>query len=153
MLGGCCIGGGGKPSPYLNTEDARSSGFLRALFQFSERTAGKTAKLDCGGVELFGVVGAAGLECGEPATKARELIWRQLDDSFGDFFDFHVRNIHVSDRGRQYISSCLRRAVSNRPMSQGFCCLRGCIGWATSQSSLSFMLCGFTPPNMSCKPS
>ena len=89
-----------KPSPHLNTGDARSSGFLRALFQFSERTAGKTAKLDCGGVELFGVVGAAGLECGEPAAKARELIWRQLDDSFGDFFDFHVRNIHVSDEPR-----------------------------------------------------
>ena len=43
-----------------------------------------------GGVELLGVVAAAGLECGKPAAEAGELIRRQLDDGFGDFFDFHA---------------------------------------------------------------
>jgi hypothetical protein len=36
------------------------------------------------------VVGAARLECDEPAAETGELIRRQLGDSFGDFFDFHV---------------------------------------------------------------
>ena len=36
------------------------------------------------------MIGAACLECGEPATEAGELIRRQLGNSFGDFFDFHV---------------------------------------------------------------
>ena len=36
------------------------------------------------------MVGAAGLECREPAAEAGELIRRELDDGFGDFFDFHV---------------------------------------------------------------
>ena len=40
--------------------------------------------------ELLGVVGAARLECGEPAAEAGELIRRQLGDSFGDLFDFHA---------------------------------------------------------------
>jgi hypothetical protein len=63
---------------------------LRALFEFSERLAGKAAKLGRSGVEFFGVIGAARLPCGEPATKARESIWRQIDDGFGDFFNFHM---------------------------------------------------------------
>ena len=37
------------------------------------------------------MIGSARLECGEPAAEASELIRRQLGDSFGDFFDFHVR--------------------------------------------------------------
>jgi hypothetical protein len=36
------------------------------------------------------VVGAARLECDELAAEAGELIRRQLGNSFGDFFDFHV---------------------------------------------------------------
>jgi hypothetical protein len=36
------------------------------------------------------VIGTARLERGEPAAKAGELIRRQLGNSFGDFFDFHV---------------------------------------------------------------
>jgi hypothetical protein len=36
------------------------------------------------------VIGAARLECSEPAAEAGELIRRQLGNSFGDFFDFHV---------------------------------------------------------------
>jgi len=66
------------------------SRFLRALFQFSKRAAGEATKFGRSGVELLGVVGAARLECDEPAAEAGELIRRQLGDSFGDFFDFHV---------------------------------------------------------------
>jgi hypothetical protein len=64
--------------------------FFRALFQFSKRAAGKAAKFRRSGVQLLGVVGAARLECGEPPAEAGELIRRQLGNSFGDFFDFHV---------------------------------------------------------------
>ena len=41
-------------------------------------------------VESSCVVGAACLECDEPAAEAGELIGWQLGDNFGDFFDFHV---------------------------------------------------------------
>src|ERR1700720_1974143 len=66
------------------------SPFLRALFQFSNRTAGEAAKFGRSGVELLGVVGAARLERDEPAAEAGELIRRQLGNSFDDFFNFHV---------------------------------------------------------------
>ena len=65
------------------------SRFLRALFQFSKRAAGEATKFSRGGVKLLGVVGAARLECGEPAAESGELIRRQLGNSFGDFFNFH----------------------------------------------------------------
>ena len=65
------------------------SRFLRALFQFSKRAAGKATKFGRSGVKLLGVVGAARLECGEPAAESGELIRRQLGNSFGDFFNFH----------------------------------------------------------------
>src|SRR3974377_711091 len=65
------------------------SRFLRALFQFSKRAAGKATKFGRSGVKLLGVVGAARLECGEPAAESGELIRRQLGNSFGNFFDFH----------------------------------------------------------------
>src|ERR1700720_3436873 len=65
------------------------SRFLRALFQFSKRAAGEATKFGRSGVELLGVVGAARLECDEPAAESGELIRRQLGDNFGDFFDFH----------------------------------------------------------------
>ncbi len=65
------------------------SRFLRALFQFSKRAAGEATKFGRSGVELLGVVGAASLECGEPAAESGGLIRRQLGDNFGDFFDFH----------------------------------------------------------------
>ena len=64
--------------------------FLGAFFQFSKGAASEAAKFGRGGVELLGVVGAARLECGEPAAEAGELIRRQLGDSFGDLFDFHA---------------------------------------------------------------
>jgi hypothetical protein len=54
------------------------SRFLRALFQFSERAAGKATKFGRTGVELLGVIGAARLECGEPAAESGELIRRHL---------------------------------------------------------------------------
>jgi hypothetical protein len=46
------------------------SRFLPAIFQFGKRPASEAAKFGCGGVELLGVIGAARLECGEPATEA-----------------------------------------------------------------------------------
>ena len=65
------------------------SRFLRALFQFSKRAASEATKFGRSGVKLLGVVGAARLECGEPAAESGELIRRQLGNSFGDFFNFH----------------------------------------------------------------
>src|ERR1700751_4829776 len=65
------------------------SRFLRALFQFGKRAAGEATKFGRSGVELLGVVGAARLECGEPAAESGELIRRQLGNNFGDFFYFH----------------------------------------------------------------
>ena len=50
------------------------SRFLRALFKFSKRAAGEATKFGRSGVELLGVVGAARLECGEPAAESGELI-------------------------------------------------------------------------------
>ena len=73
------------------------SRFLRALFQFSERAAGKATKFGRSGVELLCMVGAARLECGEPAAKSDELIRRQLGNNFGDFFDFHGAQLTSSN--------------------------------------------------------
>ena len=72
------------------------SRFLRALFQFSKRAAGEATKFGCSGVELFGVVGAICLECGEPAAESGELIRRQFGNNFGDFFDFHGAQYSMS---------------------------------------------------------
>src|SRR6516225_5810960 len=71
------------------------SRFLRALFQFSKRAAGEATKFGRSGVKLLGVVGAARLECGEPAAESGELIRRQLGNSFGDFFDFHGAQLTI----------------------------------------------------------
>ena len=73
------------------------SWFLRALFQFSKRAAGEATKFGRSGVELLGVVGAARLECGEPAAESGELIRRQLGNSFGDFFDFHAAQYSTAE--------------------------------------------------------
>src|SRR5262245_25547053 len=73
------------------------SQFLRALFQFSEHAAGEATKFGRSGVKLLGVVGAARLECGEPAAESGELIRRQLGNSFGDFFDFHGAQLTSSN--------------------------------------------------------
>jgi hypothetical protein len=66
------------------------SRFLRAPIQFSKRAAGETAEFSRSGVEFPSVIGAARLECGEPAAEPGELIWRQVGNRFGDFFNFHV---------------------------------------------------------------
>jgi hypothetical protein len=55
------------------------------------------------------VISAARLECGEPAAEAGELVWRQVGNSFGDFFDFHVA---------QYSTVCFTAAYRDR----------GCVG-------------------------
>jgi hypothetical protein len=73
------------------------SRFLRALFQFSKRAAGEATKFGRSGVEFLGVVGAASLECGEPAAESGELIRRQLGNNFGDFFDFHGAQLTSSN--------------------------------------------------------
>src|SRR4029077_2595111 len=49
----------------------------------------EATKFGRSGVELLGVVGAARIECGEPAAESGELIRRQLGTNFGDFFYFH----------------------------------------------------------------
>ncbi len=51
---------------------------LRALFQLGKRSAGEAAEIGRGGVELFGMIGVAGLERGEPAAEARKFIRWQL---------------------------------------------------------------------------
>ena len=43
------------------------------------------------------MVGAACLECDEPAAEPGELIGRQLGDNFGDFFDFHVAQCSTAE--------------------------------------------------------
>jgi hypothetical protein len=43
------------------------------------------------------VIGAARLECGEPAAEASELIRRQLGNSFSDFFDFPVAQYSTAE--------------------------------------------------------
>ena len=74
----------------ISTRLALTSRFLRALFQFGKRTASEATEFSRSRVELLSVIGAARLECGEPAAESGELIGRQLGDNFGDFFDFHV---------------------------------------------------------------
>ena len=98
------------------------SRFLRALFQFSKRAAGEAAKFGRSGVKLLGVVGAARLECGEPAAESGELIRRQLGNSFGDFFDFHGAQLtfkFVRDKRAQLVFRVSLRAGQSRFQSEG----------------------------------
>src|SRR5262249_51303757 len=74
------------------------SRFLGALFQFSKRGAGEATEFSRSRVELLRVMGAARLECGEPAAEAGELIRRQLSNGFGDFFNFHVAQYSTAER-------------------------------------------------------
>jgi hypothetical protein len=92
-------------------EIGAGSRFLRALFQFSKRAAGDATKFRRSGVEL--VVAAARLECGEPPAEAGKLIWRQLGDSLGDFFDFHVMQYSMSLEDPNRAGSC---SYAGRPM-------------------------------------
>src|ERR1700730_1271099 len=73
------------------------SRFLRAPFQFSKRAAGEAAEFSRSRVKLLSGIGATPLECGEPAAEAGELIRRQLGNSFGDFFDFHVAQYSTAE--------------------------------------------------------
>src|SRR5262249_56706103 len=83
------LSGGAECHTGRLTPGGDDSGFLRALFQFSKRAAGETAEFSRSRVEFLSVIGAARLECGEPAAEPGELIRRQLGNSFGDFFDLH----------------------------------------------------------------
>ena len=87
-------GGNERKEPFAGEDDPdrQSCGLRlpRASCQFSKCAAGEPAKFGRRGVEFLGVIGAPRLECGEPAAKASELIRRQLGNSFGDFFNFHM---------------------------------------------------------------
>jgi hypothetical protein len=74
------------------TKDETPIEFAHCSFarQFSKRAAGEAAEFSRSGVEFLSVIGTARLECDEPAAEAGELIRRQLGNSFGNFFDFHV---------------------------------------------------------------
>jgi hypothetical protein len=67
------------------------------VFSIQKRAAGEAAEFSRSRVELLSVIGAARLECGEPAAEAGELIRRQLGNSFGDFFDFHVAQYSTAE--------------------------------------------------------
>src|SRR5262249_20081830 len=79
--------------------DSRScrSRFPCTPFQFSKGAAREAPQFSRSAVQLLGVIGAARLECGEPAAKASELIRRQLGNSFGDFFDVHVAQYSTAE--------------------------------------------------------
>jgi hypothetical protein len=94
---------------FVNLAADMHSRFLRALFQFSKRAAGEATKSRRSGVEL--VVAAAGLECREPPAEAGKLIWRQLRDSLGNFFDFHVMQYSILLEGS--------RTAGSRPAGAG----------------------------------
>jgi hypothetical protein len=108
------------------------SRFLRALFQFSKRAASEATEFSRSRVELLSVIGAARLECGEPAAEAGELIRRQLGNSFGDFFDFHVAQYSTAEA---WLSD--GKGLGARPdarlLAERVCLLR-CSGYAAHDS-------------------
>jgi hypothetical protein len=75
---------------------------LCALSQFGKSAAGEAAELGRSGIELLGMIGVAGLECGEPAAETGEFIRRQLGNGFGDFFDFHAVKYSAFWLGREH---------------------------------------------------
>jgi hypothetical protein len=89
-------------------------------FQFSKRAAGEATEFSRSRVELLSVIGATRLECGKPAAEAGELIRRQLGNSFGDFFDFHMAQYSTAE-------AWLRDG-------KGGVCLLRCSGYATHDS-------------------
>ena len=95
----------------LGADDSR---FLRALFQFSKCAAGEAAEFSRTRVELLSVIGAARLECGEPAAEAGELIRRQLGNSFGDFFNFHEAQYTWLSDGKGLASRPDARLLADR---------------------------------------
>jgi hypothetical protein len=79
------------------------------------------------------VIGAARVECGKPAAEAGELFRRQLDNSFGDFFDFHVAQYSTAeawlrDRKGDWAPLSIARLIAER------ICLLRCSGYATHDS-------------------
>lgn len=70
------------------------------------------------------MIGAARLECGEPAAESGELIRRQLGNSFGDFFDFHVAQYSTAEA---WLSDA--KGFGARLLAERVCLLR-CSGYA-----------------------
>ena len=60
------------------------------------------------------MIGAARLECGEPAAKAGKLVRRELGNSFGDFFNFHVAQYSTAETWLSAIVSGLSGCGSAR---------------------------------------
>jgi hypothetical protein len=88
------------------------------------------------------VVGAARLECGEPAAEARELIRRQLGDSFGDFFDFHVAQYSTAgvllsaERGLVARANAIGwQAHGKRRANDGSCGRRAQLDWSAGKGN------------------
>src|SRR5262249_9201705 len=81
-----------QPSGHRTNEAAiaiKSLTIPSRAFQFGDRAAREAAEFGRSRVQFLSVIGAARLECGEPAAEAGELIRRELGNSFGDFFDLH----------------------------------------------------------------
>jgi hypothetical protein len=107
--------------------------FFGAFLKFGKRTASYAPEFRCGGAEFLGVVCAACRERDEPSTKAGKLIRRQLDDSFGDFFDFHVGLAFIL-RMSGHVAAGARR--SGRPPPHKVFCL-----WPHSLQEYSTRFC------------
>jgi hypothetical protein len=97
-------------------------------FQFSKRAAGEATEFSRSRVELLSVIGATRLECGKPAAEAGELIRRQLGNSFGDFFDFHVAQYSTAEA---WLSDA--KGLGARLLAERVCLLR-CSGYAAHDS-------------------
>ena len=71
-------------------DDGFAHGSFARFFNSANARPARRPSLVALEFELLGAVCAALLESGEPAAEAGELIRRQLGNSLGDFFDFHV---------------------------------------------------------------
>src|SRR5919108_5991147 len=83
-----------EPKP---THHKTTHGSFARFFNSANAAAGEASEFSRSGVGLLGVLGAVCLECDEPAAEAGELIRRQLGNSFGDLFDFHVAQYSTAE--------------------------------------------------------
>ena len=103
------------------------------------------------------MIGTARLECSEPAAEAGELIWRQVGDSFGDFFNFHVAQYSTGawawlndGIAKAYDPKKSRERQSRVRESYGTDCSRrdspdivgACIAKKSNQASIFSLSCG-----------
>ena len=78
--------------------------------------------------ELLGVVGPTRLKCSEPAAEAGELVRRQPDNSFGDFFDFHAAQYSIAGAWLSvegHCSAALTQCWALSAFAEFRACLRG----------------------------